>query len=108
MTGLQDVRHPTRQAVKQDAIIEDLRRRILDRSFAPGSRMPTRSELQERFQVSSVTIQRALDRLISDGFVRAHGRRGTFVVDHPPHACNYGLVFPGNHGDQFNFPHYPR
>jgi DNA-binding LacI/PurR family transcriptional regulator len=89
-----DGRRSTRPPVKQDAIVDDLRTRIIDRSYPPGSRMPTRSELQRRFDVSSVTIQRALDRLIADGFAVARGRHGTFVVEHPPHANHYGLVFP--------------
>ena len=31
--------------------------------------------------------------LRNEGFIRAAGRHGTFVVDHPPHLWNYGLVF---------------
>jgi DNA-binding LacI/PurR family transcriptional regulator len=84
----------SRPPVKQDHIIDDLRRRIIERVYAPGGRMPRRADLQQHFQVSSVTIQRALDRLIEDGFVEARGRQGTFVSRHPPHRCHYGLVFP--------------
>jgi hypothetical protein len=84
----------TRPPVKQDGIVDDLRRSILARRLAPGARLPTRTELQERFAVSSVTVQRALDRLIADGFVVARGRQGTFVAERPPHASRYALVFP--------------
>jgi DNA-binding LacI/PurR family transcriptional regulator len=90
-----DRRRASRPPVKQDLIIDDLRGRILDHSYPPGSRLPRRADLQLSFQVSSVTIQRALDRLIEDGFVEARGRQGTFVSAHPPHRCNYGLLFPG-------------
>jgi DNA-binding LacI/PurR family transcriptional regulator len=89
----------SRPPVKQDYIIDELRGRILDRTYAPGCRMPRRSDLQEHFKVSSVTIQRSLDRLIEDGFVEARGRQGTFVAMHPPHRCHYGLLFPMQQSD---------
>ncbi len=80
--------------MKQEGIIDELRGGILERTFPPGSRLPTRHQLQKRFGVSSVTVQRALDRLTEDGFVEARGRHGTFVSQHPPHASHYGLAFP--------------
>ena len=83
-----------RSTLKQDHIIETLRQGIIDGSWGPGSRLPTRQELQVRFDVASVTMQRALDRLIADGFVVSRGRRGTFVVDHPPSTSHYALIFP--------------
>jgi DNA-binding LacI/PurR family transcriptional regulator len=92
--GVQD-----RHAAKQDRIVTELRDAIRDGRYAPGSRMPTRAELQKSHGVSSVTVQRALDRLIADGFVVPRGRHGTFVVDHPPHTCTYGLIIPRTQGD---------
>jgi DNA-binding LacI/PurR family transcriptional regulator len=79
---------------KQDAVIHALRRGIADGTWAPGARLPTREELQQRFGVASATLQRALDRLSADGFIVARGRQGTFVVDHPAAAVRYGLVLP--------------
>jgi DNA-binding LacI/PurR family transcriptional regulator len=93
-----DGKAAARPAGKQDAILDELRASIIDQSYAPGSRLPTRSALQRRFDASSNTIQRALDRLIADGFAVARGRHGTFVVAHPPHASHYGLVFPAQPG----------
>src|SRR5258708_14608322 len=86
-----------RGAFKQDRIITELRGAILAGTLAPGSRLPTRRELQRRFDVASVTLQRALDRLAADGFIATHANRGTFVVAHPPHANHYGLVVPVPH-----------
>ncbi len=82
----------------QDRIIAALRGGIRDRSLPPGSRLPTRRELQQRFDVASATLQRALDRLAADGFIATRANRGTFVVDHPPCAHHYGLVVPVAHG----------
>jgi DNA-binding LacI/PurR family transcriptional regulator/DNA-binding transcriptional regulator YhcF (GntR family) len=93
---------------RQNAIVDAVRREIIDGTFAPGQRLPTRSELVTRFDASSVTVQRALDTVIADGFVQAHGRSGTFVVNHPPHLCHYGLVIPGALEQRETWPHYWR
>lgn len=55
--------------------------------------MPTQVQLVDQFRVSGVTIQRALDRLIREGFICTQGRNGTFVAAHPPHLYSYGVVF---------------
>ena len=55
--------------------------------------MPTQVQLVDQFRVSGVTIQRALDRLIREGFICTRGRNGTFVTPHPPHLYSYGVVF---------------
>ena len=78
---------------KQQLICNALRNRIVDGALPPGSRLPTQVQLVEQFQVSGVTVQRALDRLVREGFICTRGRQGTFVTDNPPHLCNYGLVF---------------
>lgn len=88
-----------RHAAKQDRIVTELRDAIRDGRYAPGSRLPTRARLQDEHGVSSVTVQRALDRLIDDGFAVARGRHGTFVVDQPPHTCTYGLLIPRTQGE---------
>lgn len=91
---------------RQNAILDELRRQIIDGTFAPGQRLPTRSELVTRFDASSVTVQRALDTLIADGFVQPRGRSGTFVADHPPHLFHYGLVIAGALDHRDSWPHF--
>ncbi len=97
-----------RSPFRQNAILDAVRREIIDGTVAPGQRLPTRSDLVARFDASSVTVQRALDTLIADGFVQAHGRSGTFVVDHPPHLSHFGLVIPGALDQRAHWPHYWR
>ena len=81
-------------AAKHPSIVAELRQRIIKGDFAPGTQFPTHDELGKSFNVSRVTVQKALDRLASDGFVFAKGRRGTYVSEFPPHLYNYGIVFP--------------
>ena len=95
-------------AFRQNAILDALRGEILNGTFAPGQRLPTRSDLVARFDASSVTVQKALDTLIEDGFVQARGRSGTFVVDHPPHLFQYGLVIPRALAQREGWPHFWR
>ena len=93
---------------RQNAIIAALRQEIIAGSLAPGQRLQTRQELVARFDASSVTVQRALDTLTADGFVTARGRNGTFVVDHPPHRCRFGLVIPAALDQRESWPHFWR
>ncbi len=78
---------------KQDRLVHHLRGQIVAGTLAPGMRLPTRADLEERFAVSSVTVQRALDVLTAHGFITARGTLGTFVNDRPPHLNHYGVVF---------------
>lgn len=82
-----------RPAESRKRIVQSLRARIVDGHLKPGSRLPTRVELERHFGASPLTVQRALDKLGEDGFVRVNGRRGTFVADRPPHLSRYGVVY---------------
>ena len=84
---------PVQTPTRQSDIARHVRERIVRGDFGPGERVPTRAQLAQDLGVSTVTVQRALDGLASDGFITAMGSRGTFVNDHPPHLCNYGLIF---------------
>lgn len=78
---------------KQLFLAQRLRGEIQRGVYAPGERLRTQGELAKRYGVSAVTIQRTLDVLAREGFVRARGRLGTFVAEQPPHLNRYGLVF---------------
>jgi len=78
---------------KQDSIIEHFKQMIVAGELPPGARLPTHLELVEQFSVSSVTIQRSLDRLRNEGFIVPRGRLGSFVTKTPPHLHRYALVF---------------
>jgi len=74
-------------------VLTAIRDQIISGEYAPGARLPTRQAMGEQFSTTIVTVQRALARLRDQGFVIPRGRAGTFVVDHPPHMNNYGVVF---------------
>lgn len=60
-------------------IKDALRRRIVDGTYAPHSRMPSEHELCATFGVSRITVRQALGDLQKEGLIfRLHGK-GTFV-----------------------------
>src|ERR1700704_20720 len=95
-----------RTSIKQVSLLRELRQQIISGKYLAGGQLPIRSELETQFKASRVTVQRVLDRLAQDGFVVARGRSGTFVVDHPPHLCRYGMVFPFRPNDAKNWSRF--
>jgi DNA-binding LacI/PurR family transcriptional regulator len=75
-------------------ILGVLQSEILSGQTGPGARLLTRRKLQDRFRTTPVTINRALRQLAEHGFIEARGRRGTFVVSHPPHISQFAIAFP--------------
>ena len=78
---------------RQTAVSSQLRDQIVHGVLAPGAQLPARTRLRESFQVSHMTVQRALDQLRREGFVYTTPR-GTFVATDPPHLCRYAMSFP--------------
>lgn len=83
-----------RPADRQDVIVTALRQRIVSGELGPGQVLPTRLDLERDFAASTMTVQRALERLKRAGFVVANRGNGTFVAPRPPHLTRYPLVFP--------------
>lgn len=81
-------------ARKRQLLLATLRDAIIKGKYARGARLPTRRELERRFQASAITVQTALDQLRRDGFVHADGRHGTFVAVRLPCDTDYALAFP--------------
>ncbi len=75
---------------------QELRRRINEGVYAPGSRLPLRRELLDEFGASPLTLQRAMDRLAEQGFVLPQGTRGTFVAERLPNRTCLALLFPND------------
>jgi hypothetical protein len=91
---------------RQDAIVQRLRGEIINGQWMPGSRLPLRTEIEEKYGASPLTVQRALDALRRDGFVHPKGRLGTFVVENPPHLSRYALIFPAHPFDTEHWRHF--
>ena len=54
--------------------------------LAPGCRLPTVRDLAGQLGLAPGTVARTYRELEHDGVVEGRGRRGTIVVDEPPHS----------------------
>ena len=64
-------------------IAEDLRKQIHDGTLAPGSQLPTETDLRKQYDASRNTIRDAVKRLSSQGLIETKPGRGTFVTTRP-------------------------
>lgn len=62
-------------------IAADLRQRIADGEYPPGSELPSYRELAKLYSCSVSTITRALSLLRHDGIAVGEQGRGVFVAD---------------------------
>jgi Transcriptional regulators len=61
-------------------VYKELKRRISEGEYRPGDRIPPEIELVKAFNVSRLTIRRALEELKSEGLITRHKGKGTFIV----------------------------
>ena len=66
---------------KYKLLADQLRRKITDKIYQAGNKLPSELELQEQFQVSRQTVRNALELLERQGLVRSRQGSGTYVVD---------------------------
>ncbi len=78
----------------QEQIIAAVTEGIASGRIPPETRLKGRAEYCRRFKTTPVTVQRAFNRLIKDGFVTSVKSSGTFVSQRPPCLYRYALVFP--------------
>jgi GntR family phosphonate transport system transcriptional regulator len=76
-------------------IADELRRNIQEAVFQIGDRLPTETELSDRFGVNRHTLRRAMEVLRNEGIVDVERGRGTFVVSAP-------ITFPIGKRVRFN------
>ena len=60
-------------------IVEQLQRDIQSGLYSQTGRLPTEEELSNKYNVSRITIRRAVDELVSQGLVEKKQGKGTFL-----------------------------
>ncbi len=60
---------------------EAIMRDALRNGLSSGDPIPSERELAEKYDVSRVTVRRAVGDLVNEGFLRREDRRGTFIAD---------------------------
>lgn len=81
-----------RISVKAEKIASIIRKEIVNGERKPGSMLPTREQLLSDLKVSSATLQKSVDQLISEGFIETNGSNGSFVTEAPPNIYQIGFV----------------
>ncbi len=61
-------------------IEETIAKEIAQGEYRPGDKLPTEDALIERFQVSRITVRRAIQNLVSRGLLEIRRGLGTFVL----------------------------
>ncbi|NET36427.1 MAG: GntR family transcriptional regulator [Cyanothece sp. SIO1E1] len=74
-------------------ISEQLRQRIINGDYLPGTKLPSERQLIAEFQVSRITIRRAIANLVDQGLAIAHQGKGVFVIER--RKAIYTLTNPG-------------
>jgi DNA-binding GntR family transcriptional regulator len=69
----------TASGPKYRRIADELLAQIKDGEYPPGSRLPTKSELMERYHVAVNTVERAIEELRKAGVVETAQGAGMFV-----------------------------
>ena len=67
-----------------------IRDKILSGYYANGSLIPTEKKLEQTFNVSRITVKRALDELAKEGLVSRQRGRGTMVTFTAPVSSSLG------------------
>lgn len=62
----------------------ELQHKIESKVWPVGSLVPSRRDLAREYQVSTLTIERAIEALSREGFLQSVGRKGTFVASEKP------------------------
>lgn len=66
---------------KYREVEEDLRYKILFDTWKPGDQIPTENDLCELYNVSRITIRKAIHDLEIEGYLFSQSGKGTFVTD---------------------------
>lgn len=81
---------------KYQQILVALRRSINSGQVKAGDRLPSETDLGERYGVSRLTVQRALKELQIEGLVERRAGSGTYVLPRKESAGHlFGLLIPG-------------
>lgn len=83
-----------RQLPRYQHIYDIIRNRIEQEEYTPGSRLPSENQFAQEFNVSLITVKRALELLASDGLIKKIQGKGSFVKN--PNDSEERLATPSH------------
>jgi len=82
----------TVQGMKYRRIVDAIRKQIVGGEYATSHRLPPWSQIAQEHSVGMATVQKAVDCLTQEGFLRAQPGEGTYVADYMPTECCFALA----------------
>ena len=73
-------------------LMQKLRSDIQNGVYPVHSRIPSEQELCDTYQVSRVTVRKALAELTQEGLLNRHQGKGTFVKERTPQKQNFSVI----------------
>lgn len=73
-------------------IRQELEQDILSKKLKPGDKLPSEKDLAFRFGVSRMTARRAIDQLVSQGWLKRVQGKGTYVIEPPSPSQPVGIT----------------
>lgn len=92
-----------KKPAKYSVVKESIKRQIEDGTLKVDDKLPTETEYAQLYDVSSITIRRALTELAEEGYIKRLKHKGTFVTS-PAGASAAGqlialILYSENHND---------
>ncbi|MFA6569241.1 MAG: GntR family transcriptional regulator, partial [Victivallales bacterium] len=87
-------------SLKYQLIAEELRGRIIRGELSPGTKLPGQFELADRYGVSAITANRALNELRTHGLIERRERSGSYVAESPRVLSEILMVMSGEYDNQ--------
>ena len=61
-------------------VADDIKKNILSGTYEVGSLIPTENELEQKYDVSKITIRKAVEKLVAEGYLKKKSGIGTRVI----------------------------
>lgn len=61
-------------------VADDIKKNILSGTYEVGSLIPTENELEQKYEVSKITVRKAVEQLVAEGYLNKKSGIGTRVI----------------------------
>jgi GntR family transcriptional regulator of arabinose operon len=86
-------------------IYQILREPIMSGVYVPGTKLPTEAELTKAYNVSRVTVRRALQDLAAEGLIEGRKSQGTFVRNGANIRAKHRFLLVHDNASPVNYPY---
>lgn len=77
--SMDELRRELVMAAKYEIIEQDIKQQIVEGNFLPGDKIYSEADLRSKYEVSNTTVVKALNNLVSEGYLIRIQGKGTYV-----------------------------